>query len=61
MVKVSGTTHQSITFTLQEVSEEKKESGWKLFEEIMAESVSSKKRPREEEKDIDYMRTTRKQ
>ena len=41
---------KDITFTLQESQRRRKKVAGNLFEEIMAENFSSKKRPREEEK-----------
>ena len=50
MVKgISGTTSSIFTFILQESQRRRKKVAGNLFEKIMAENFSSKKRPREEE------------
>ena len=54
MVKgISGTTSSIFTFILQESQRRRKKVAGNLFEKIMAENFSSKKRPREEE-ETDY-------
>ena len=58
---IPGTTSSIFTFILQESQSRRNKVAGNLFEEKMAENVSSKKRPREEEKKRQIMRTTRKQ